>query len=186
VVLLAVAAAVVVLAAGAGGEESSPLRGTAAFAWLRPAPPPIGWSVARLMTGPMLPYPPGWRPIKTDAGTASAAVVGPGGRIDAYLNVTPKQAAETAANWSSFRPQHNRREGDRAVRVIAAARNLTFRSGRGSCVIDEYSTSTASYREIACLVTRTGSSAVVVAAARTSLWDREVATLERAVSSFVP
>ena len=43
----------------------------------------------------------------------------------------------------------------------------------------------ASYREIACLVSGRGSSAVVVAAAPVVQWDRQAPTLERAVSSFV-
>lgn len=42
-----------------------------------------------------------------------------------------------------------------------------------------------SYHEIACLVSGRGSSAVVVAAAPTALWDQQAGTLERAVSSFV-
>jgi hypothetical protein len=52
-------------------------------------------------------------------------------------------------------------------------------------VIDTYTTSKASYREIACLVSGPGSSAVVVAAAPTALWNQQAATLQRAVSSFV-
>ena len=56
------------------------------------------------------------------------------------------------ANWSRFRPEHNRGEGDRDVRLIASSSDLTFRAGRGSCVIDDYTTSKATYREIACLV----------------------------------
>ena len=52
-------------------------------------------------------------------------------------------------------------------------------------MIDTYTTSKASYREIACLVSGLGSSAVVVAAAPTRLWDQQAATLQRAVSSFV-
>jgi hypothetical protein len=52
-------------------------------------------------------------------------------------------------------------------------------------VIDTYTTAKAAYREIACLVTGPRSSAVVVAAAPSALWDRQAATLERAVSSFV-
>jgi hypothetical protein len=72
------------------------------------------------------------------------------------------------------------------VRVVASANDLSFRSGRGSCVIDSYTTSKAAYREIACLVAGPSSSAVVVAAAPTSLWGDHSATLERAVSSFVP
>jgi hypothetical protein len=183
---VAVAAAVAVLIAGVGGGQSSHRRASGPFAWLHPAAPPTGWSVARTQAGAKLAYPPGWKPIKTDPGTASAALLGSRGRIDGYLNATPKQGAETLANWSRFRPQHNRGEGDRSVRLVASSNDLTFRSGRGSCVIDNYTTSKARYREIACLVSGPRSSAVVVAAAPVELWDRQAATLERAVSSFVP
>jgi len=72
------------------------------------------------------------------------------------------------------------------VRLIASAQDLSFRSGRGSCVIDDYTTSKATYREIACLASGPGSSAVVVAAAPIGLWHQQAAILERAVSSFVP
>ena len=100
----------------------------------------------------MLAYPPGWTPIKTDPGTASVALLGGGERIDGYLNATPRQGTETLADWSRFRPQHNQGEGDRGVRLVAATTTARFRSGRGACVIDTYTTSKASYREIACLV----------------------------------
>ena len=100
--------------------------------------------------------------------------------------MTPKQGTETLASWSDFRPEHNRDEGDQSVRLIASSNDLTFRSGRGSCVIDDYTTSEATYREIACLVSGPRSSAVVVAAAPSPLWNHQAATLERAVSSFMP
>jgi hypothetical protein len=51
-------------------------------------------------------------------------------------------------------------------------------------VIDVYTTSKATYREIACLVSGRGSPAVIVAAAPVELWSRHAATLQRAVSSF--
>ena len=171
---------------GCGGGHASHRRVAGPFAWLRPAPPPTGWKVARIAGGSTLAYPPGWRAIKTDRGTASVALLGGGDRIDAFLNATPKQGPETLANWSRFRPDHNQGEGSRSVRVVASANDLSFRSGRGSCVIDSYTTSKAAYREIACLVASPSSSAVVVAAAPSSLWDDQAATLERAVSSFVP
>ncbi len=178
-------AAVVLIVSLAGGGQSSHRRAAGPFDWLRPASPPKGWNVARTQGG-TLAYPPGWRAIKTDPGTASVALLGGGGRIDGFLNATPKQGAETLANWKRFRPAHNLEEGDRSVRLIASANDLTFRSGRGSCVIDAYTTSKATYREIACLMSGPRSSAVVVAAAPTALWDHQAATLERAVSSFVP
>ena len=181
---VALAAALLTLSL-AGGGQSSHRPATGPFAWLRPASPPTGWNVARSRGG-ALPYPPGWRRIKTDRGTASVALLSGGGRIDAYLNATPKQGAETAANWSRFRPGHNRREGDRRVRLLASSNDLAFRSGQGACVIDDYTTSKATYREIACLVSGPRASAVVVAAAPRPLWNHQAATLERAVSSFVP
>ncbi|MET0512068.1 MAG: hypothetical protein ABW135_10365 [Thermoleophilaceae bacterium] len=184
VALVALAAAALVLFVGVGGGQSGHRHASEPFAWLHPAPVPAGWTVARTARGGTLAYPPGWKQIKTDPGTASAALLGPGGRIDGYLNATPKQGKETLANWSRFRPAHNREEGDRDVRLVASGRDLTFRGGRGSCVIDIYTTSKASYREIACLVTGRTSPAVVVAAAPVELWNRQAATLRRAVSSF--
>jgi hypothetical protein len=184
--LALVATAVAVGVIGCGGGQVSHRRGRAPFAWLRPAPPPADWHVDRLRGGSMLAYPPVWKPIKTDPGTASVALLGAGGRFDGYLNATPRQGSETLANWSRFRPRHIRDEGSRNVRLAAAADHLSFRTGRGSCVIDSYATSKAAYREIACLVAGAGSSAVVVAAAPARLWAAQVSTLHRAVSSFVP
>jgi hypothetical protein len=169
-----------------GGGHSSHGRASGAFAWLRPARPPAHWKVARIPDGARLAYPPGWRPIATDPGTATVALLRDGHRIDSYLNVTPEQGTETLANWSHFRPKHNLGEGDRRERVNASATDLRFRTGRGSCVIDTYTTSVATYREIACLVSGPRSTAVVVAAAPRAIWSQQAATLQRAVSSFVP
>jgi hypothetical protein len=183
-VAVAVGAAVLV-AAIAGNGSSTHGRASGSFAWLRPAAAPDGWTVARTPGGSTFAYPPGWRPIKTDPGTASVALLRRG-RIAAYLNATPRQGGETLSDWSSFRPRHNLGEGDRGLRVEAATENVSFRSGRGSCVIDSYTTSKAHYREIACLVSGPRSSAVVVAAAPVGLWSREAAALRRAVSTFTP
>jgi hypothetical protein len=177
------AAALIIALAAAGG--TSPRRASDPFVWLRPASPPVGWHIARTPDGAALAYPPGWTAIKTDPGTASVALRGDRGRIDGYLNVTPKQGAETLANWSRFRPQKNRAEGARNVRLVAAIGDAPFRSARGSCVIDTYTTSLTTYQEIACLVSGHGASEVVVAAAPTLLWQERSAVLERAVSSFV-
>jgi len=182
---IAVAATLLVVGlAGCGGGQASHRRASAPFAWVRPASPPKAWKVARIAGGAALAYPPGWRPIETDPGTASVALLGADGRIDGYLNATPKQGTETLGNWSRSRPGHNRGEGNRNVRVVASSQDLTFRSGPGACVIDTYTTTKATYREIACLVTGSRSSAVVVAAAPTARWDHQAATLERAVSRF--
>jgi hypothetical protein len=167
-----------------GASIPSAQRASGPFAWLHPASPPADWHVARIPDGAALAYPPGWSAIKTDPGTASVAIRGSGGRLDGYLNVTPKQGAETLANWSRFRPQKNREEGARKVRLLAATRAARFGSARSSCVIDEYTTSLTTYEEIACLVSGAGSSDVVVAAAPSRLWRERSAMLERAVSSF--
>jgi hypothetical protein len=175
-----VVALIIALAASGGAD---PRRASGPFAWLRPASPPAGWHLARTPDGAAFAYPPGWTAIKTDPGTASVALRGNGGRIDGYLNVTPKQGAETLANWSGFRPRKNRAEGARNVRLLAATSDARFRSARASCVIDTYTTSAATYEEIACLVVGP-SSDVVVAAAPARLWHERSAVLERAVSSF--
>jgi hypothetical protein len=179
--LMAVLLIVTLAGCGASGRG----RASGPFGWLRPESAPTGWNVARTQGGAVLAYPPGWKPIKTDPGTASVALLAGGQRIDGFLNATPLQGTETLADWSRFRPEHNQDEGDRAVRSLAATTTARFRSGRGACVIDTYTTSKASYHEIACLVSGRGSSAVVVAAAPTALWDQQAGTLERAVSSFV-
>ena len=84
------------------------------------------------------------------------ALLAGGHRIDGYLNATPRQGTETLADWSRFRPEHNQDEGDRGLRFLAATTTARFRSGRGACVIDTYTTSKASYHEIACLVSGRG------------------------------
>jgi hypothetical protein len=144
--VIAVAIAVVLVTiTGAIGGTSSSGRASGPFAWLHSASLPIGWKVARIHSGAEFGYPPGRRAIKTDPGTASVALLGSGGQIDGFLNATPKQA-ETLSNWRRFRPQHNRREEDRNVRVLAATDDARFRSARASCVIDDYRTSKAHYR----------------------------------------
>ena len=189
--LLAAAAIVAVLAlAGCGGaarQAREHATGTPApFTWLRPAAVPADWKIGSLPSRTAdLAYPPGWRSIRTDPGTFSAALLGAHDRIRGYLNATPRSGAETLANWSSFRPAHNGEEGDRNVLSEASASGLRFRSGTGSCVIDRYATTTdARYREIACIVRGARGTTVVVAAARPADWPQLAPQLERAVASF--
>lgn len=178
-------------AAGCGGGHSStaPSHRAAtptAFAWLHPAPPPQGWSTARLLGTTVLAYPASWRRIKSDPGTASAALTQPRtGLVTDYLNATPQQGAETLRNWAHFRPDHNLDEGDRHEQVLASAEGLRFRNGSGSCVIDRYRTSRAGYQEIACLVRGAHGTSVIVATALTSRWSKDAPMLEQAVSAFL-
>lgn len=181
---LALAAAVAVAGCG-GGSTGGGHAAADAFAWLRPAPPPMNWRIARLPSGAAaLAYPPGWRPIRTDPGTVSAALLGSRARIRGYLNATPQSGAETLANWSRFRPAHNREEGDRDVVTEAATTRVPFRAGIGSCVVDRYATVSARYREIACIVHGARATTVVVAAARPQDWARLAPALRRSIASF--
>jgi hypothetical protein len=182
--LLLVAATVPGCGGGQGTRRSA--GNPAAFAWLRPAPPPSTWPLARLTGTVAMAYPPSWHRIESDPGTVSAALVAARtGLITEYLNATPKQANETLQNWPSFRTAHNREEGDSQERVLAAARDLRFRDGVGSCVIDRYRTTRTRYQEIACLVQAPARETVVVAAALASTWAQDSTALERAVSAFV-
>jgi hypothetical protein len=172
---------------GGAADGSASLNGQApAFRWLHPRPPPRGWKLARLPSGAAtFAYPKTWRPIRTDPGTASVALIGHARSIRGYLNATPRQGRETLANWPSFRIQHLREEeSSKDVRLIASAHGLRFRSGRGSCVIDSYRTSRTRYREIACLVAGSRTSSVLVGAAPSKTWAQQAETIERAFASL--
>jgi hypothetical protein len=177
---LAIAA---VALAGCGSGNSSPPPG---FAWLKPGLPPRGWRLAKLPSGKArFAYPPSWSRIRSDPGTVTAALRGPGGKIVGYLNATPQQGEETLANWHDFRAEHNREEGDRRVSVKSTASGLSFRNGTGSCVVDDYLTESGHpYREIACIVDGDRATTVVVGAAPPSRWRSAAPTIERAISSF--
>ena len=181
----AVAVAVIGGAGGAADGAASLDARVPAFRWLHPRPAPNGWKLARLPSGAAaFAYPKTWRPIRTDPGTASVALLAYAGSIRGYLNATPRQGAETLANWPTFRTRHLRDDETTDVRLIAGARELRFRSGRGSCVIDSYRTSRTRYREIACLVAGARTSSVIVGAAPSKTWAREATTIERAIDSF--
>jgi hypothetical protein len=170
---------------GAAEARASVNTQTPSFGWLQPQHTPPGWKLARLPSGhAAFTYPSTWRPIRTDPGTASVALLGHARSIRGYLNLTPRQGAETLANWPSFRIHHLGDEGSTDVRLIARAHELRFRSGRGSCVIDSYRTPRTRYREIACLVTGTRTSSVLVGAAPSKTWAQQVGTIERAIASL--
>ena len=184
-VVAATIAAILGVWGGAADAGASVNAQAPAFRWLHPQPPPTGWKLARLPSGAAtVAYPRTWRPIRTDPGTASVALLGHAGSIRGYLNVTPRQGTETLANWPSFRIHHLGDEGSTDVRLIARAHGLRFRSGRGSCVIDSYRTSRARYREAACLVAGARTRSVIVGAAPSKNWAQQAETIERAIASF--
>ncbi len=184
------AAAMLLLALGLvalrDGHGSPTTPAASAFGWLRPTAQPRGWNVAVTRSAAALAYPPGWREIQTDRGTVSAAPAEPRGVFAGYLNATPRGGEETLANWSRFRVAHVAAEGAHRVRLAAAATGLHFRSARGSCVIDSYSTPKTRFREIACIVAGARATTVVVAAAPAAQWAQRAPVLERAVASFAP
>jgi hypothetical protein len=177
-------AAVLAFVLLAGGRQPHAARAAQAFGWLEPAPAPSGWHVAVTRSGAKLAYPPAWRQIQTDGGSVSAAPPGPDGSFVAYLNATPLGGSETLANWTRFRISHLADEGDHRVRLEAARTGLRFRAGRGSCVIDSYSTAKASFTEIACIVAGAHATTVVVAAAPVDGWAHQAGGLEKAIASF--
>jgi hypothetical protein len=182
--LALVSAAALAGCGSAGKPAASQTRG---FAWLRPSSPPRAWRTSRLQDGAAsLAYPLSWSAIQSDPGTVSAAVRRKNGAIRGYLNATPQQGAETLADWSSFRLDHNRDEGDVNVTAVASATNLRFHGAHGSCVVDDYTSSTGHrYREIACIVAGATDTTVVVGAAPPASWQAQAPAIERAISSFV-
>lgn len=181
------AAAVVLVAlllSACGGSSGTAASSSSAFAWLRPAPAPDGWVGARAPSGATIAFPPGWHLIKGDGGTATAALFDARREFLGYLNLTPRQGSETLSDWATFRVRHNAEEGDTEVRAYGAGTNLRFRTGRGSCVRDTYTTSSSThYEEIACLIVARHASSVVVGAAPVGRWGREQSLIEREISA---
>ena len=157
----------------------------AAFGWVHPTPTPAGWRARNLPSGQAtLAFPRTWRLTQTDPGTVTAAMRR-NGTIAGYLNITPQGGDETLANWASFRPAHNREEGDWNLVPLASAGGLRFTNGHGSCVKDSYSTSTERrYTELACIVQGATATTVIVGATTPGEWNRLSPTLRRAISSF--
>jgi hypothetical protein len=171
--------------APATGGASGPTT-AGVFPAVRPAAAPAAWGEAKIPTGAVLSYPPGWRLTRGDTGTATAVQLDGQGRIAGYLNLTPRQSRETLADWTGFRIRHNVEEGDRDVTREAVRDDVPFRRGRGACVRDGYTTVTgARYIELACLVTGARATSVIVGAAPPREWSRIAPTLERAIGALL-
>jgi hypothetical protein len=132
-----------------------------------------------------MPYPPGWRRAHGDPGTATAVLLNADHAFTGYLNVTPRQGRESLGDWGSFRVAHNADEGDLHIRRIAVSRVLPFRTGRGRCVRDNYTTGTGGqFDELACLVAGPRATAVIVGAAPPRIWGQMSSRIEHAISAF--
>jgi len=188
-VVLAVISSIVAATAALGGADEPPAPATlhpSTFSWLEPGAAPRGWSSSPLPDWPArLPLPPGWRREDGDAGTRTEALRSAAGRISGYLNATPRQGSENARDWTEFRLEHNRDEGERKVTLLAAAPDLRFRAATGSCVLDSYTTESGNrYRELACIVSGASATTVIVGAAPPGRWAAEAPTIEQAIDSF--
>lgn len=129
-------------------------------------------------------FPPSWRQAKGDPGTATAVLRNPSGGFLGYLNLTPRQGRESLSNWGSFRPDHDRDEGDRNVKLLSSATGLHFLTGRGSCVQVSYTTSSkVRYIEIACLVAGPRRQSVIVGAAPPDAWNQTAPVMQRAIEA---
>lgn len=187
-----------IVAAGCGSAmKSSALPSSANSTIARPGRPTVApapasirrasWATLRLNSGAALPYPVGWRRTTGDPGTGSAAQADANGTIRSYLNVTPADPGETFTGWVRFRLRHNGDEGDREVRLISAHPRMPAAGGRRrACVVDEYTTSVTSYRELACLVASpTGAPGdVLVAAAQPRVWASDRSAFSYAFDHF--
>jgi hypothetical protein len=187
--VLALAAVTLVALAGCSSSATSaaqaaavpPVRTLAAHV----APP--GWHQARLPNGTaVLAFPPSMHAIAGDVGEVSAARISASGAFLLYLNSTPKQGAETLANWPAFRVRHQRKEDSVSVRMLAASHGVRFLGGTGTCVIDAYVTRVHAnhFTELACLVQGRAGTSVIVAAAPTASWASAAGLLFRAVAAY--
>jgi hypothetical protein len=192
----------VALAAGGCGASGGPGHGAAsstqppsapeaatrvdAFASLRAGAAPATWRIARIPAGGALSYPPGWRLARGDAGTVTAILMGARHGIAGYLNLTPRQGNETLTDWASFRVSHNVAEGERDVKLESAVFGVRFRTGRGTCIRDSYTTSSrARFIELACLVRGARATSVIVGAAPPQTWSLTSPLLYRALSALI-
>jgi hypothetical protein len=169
-------------AATGGGQPRS-----VGFGWFHPGPAPGAWQRASL-TGQLatLSYPGSLRPEHGDAGTVTVGSTARSGQVLVYLNVTPRQGDETLANWTGFRLEHLREDGQYQVHLDGVSPALRFRGGPGRCVIDSYTTRFHNnhYDEIACIVRGAHATSVLVAATSAAAWQASHGLLEKVVSSY--
>jgi hypothetical protein len=178
VAAIAVAAATFALLGGSPGR---------AFPTLVPAAAPAGWPHLTLPNRTaVLSYPPSLRPVSGDTDAVSAAQVSSGGVFQLYLNATPRQGDEQLRGWAAFRLRLLTGDDAASAHELAAAQDVKFRGGTGSCVIDTYVTRIGAhhYQEIACLVQGRASASVIVAAAPAATWAQASPLLLQAVAAY--
>jgi hypothetical protein len=119
------------------------------------------------------------------------ALVDSTGTYLGYLNVTPRQGAETLQDWGAFRIAHLKGDNDLSVHEDATVGSVRTAAGVRSCVVDDYVTTVGKHRfhEVACYVTsRSGrsrsASSVIVATTPTGDPAHVWTQLERAVAAY--
>ena len=187
--IVAVGLIVALLASACGTAGSAAPGGRAVsagvLASLRTQAAPHDWRSVRLARGgAALAAPPGWHRVSGDPGSATFVLGANADHPRAYLNATPATEQEQLGSWVGFRLSHNRGEGDRNVRLLAARGELRLGgSVAARCVQDAYTSGTTRYTEIACLAQSRSGRTVIVAASPTPAWQRERATLMRAIDA---
>jgi hypothetical protein len=173
--------------AGSAGSAATGGRavGAGVLASLRTQAAPHDWRSVRLATGgAALAAPPGWHRVSGDPGSATFVLGANADHPRAYLNATPATEEEQLGSWVGFRLSHNRGEGDRNVRLLAARGELRLGADVAArCVQDSYTSGTTRYTEIACLAQARSGRTVIVAASPTPVWQQERATLMRAIDA---
>jgi hypothetical protein len=157
----------------------------ASFRWFAVAPAPASWKHRALPSGAgILSYPATFVDGHDSDGVARERL-DRHGSVLVYLDLSPKQGSESLRNWPSYRLGLVRGESS-DVHEDGHTFGLTFRGGRGSCVLDDYRTRVKNhhYREIACFVQGHKGAAVLIAAALESEWVRAAKTLERALDAY--
>jgi len=155
------------------------------FRWFAAAPAPATWAHRSLPPGAGILSYPATFVSGTDRDGISRERLDRHGTVLVYLDVSLKQGTETLHDWPSYRIGVVRGESN-DVHEDGHAFGLSFRGGRGSCVLDDYRTRVENhhYREIACFVQGRRHASVLIAAALESQWARAVKTLERAVDAY--
>jgi hypothetical protein len=177
---------VALMGVAVGIPTGAEAAGTGLFSWFRPSIPPGGFRDVALPSGSaVLFYPARFRLVAGDPGTVTAGLRDRAGNTIGYLNATPQQGDETLVDWPAFRIDHQRGE-ETAVREGGSLLGLRFRGGKGSCVIDDYTTPQGHhrYREIACFVKGQRTGSVIVAAAPPSTWTSVGSELHHAISAY--
>ncbi len=170
----------------AASASASARTSNRTFSWLVPQKAPASWhSVAPASGGALLYFPSSFKVVHADPGAVSLAIGTTTARYEAYLNVTPREGAETLGHFPDFRLDVLD-DDDVAVHEETSTTNAKYKGGRGSCVMDDYVTRVGSnhYREIACLVVGRHAGYVIVAAVLYRDWNAFAPVLRRELEAF--